>query len=189
MPAFGRSVRSILVEVGSIVLGVLLALGVSEWAQQRDREEQAENALRNVAQELRWNLDLLERLHTNNAATLRLLDEAVEDDDAEGNIVPGLQLRETAYQTLVTTGIANYIGFDRVLSLSETYSMQGVYKHIGRQLAEAAMAMAAHASALGTEVDNQHYQRQFRPYFDMLVAAEELLLGSYRDALQELGSN
>jgi hypothetical protein len=176
------------VEVCSIVLGVLLALAVSEWQEDRDRREQARIALENIEGELQWNLDLLTRVHENNSATLAAIDADDGSSDDNRSIIPALQLRETAYQALLSSGIANHVDYTLLLSLSEAYSTQQVYKQIGQQLAESAMNMAAYASATGATVDNQHFTEQFRGYFDMLVVGETQLLDIYRSTLAGLGS-
>jgi hypothetical protein len=181
-----QSIRTVAVEVFSIVLGVMLALGVSDWQEQRDRQEQAEIALDNIERELRWNLDLLTRVHANNAATIEAMDEEDPNSDEDRNLIPALQLRETAYQTLLSAGIANFVEYELVLSLSEAYSTQGVYKQIGRQLSESAMNMAAYATVAGTTIDNQNFQEQFRAYFEMMVMAETQLLKAYEKTLSDL---
>jgi hypothetical protein len=181
-----QSIRTVAVEVFSIVVGVMLALGVSEWQEQQDRQEQAEIALENIERELRWNLDLLTRVHANNTATIEAMDEEDPESDEERSLIPALQLRETAYQTLLSSGIANFVEYELVLSLSESYSMQGVYKQIGQQLSEAAMNMAAYATVAGTTIDNQNFLEQFRSYFEMMVMAETQLLKIYGKTLSDL---
>ena len=185
----GSTVKKAAVEIFSIVLGVMLALGVSEWQEDRDRQKQAMVALDNIKRELRWNLDLLTQIHENNSATIAAMDvqdEDTGDSDENRTIIPGLQLRETAYQTLLSTGIANYVEYKLILSLSETYSMQSVYKQIGRQLSEAAMSMAAYATVAGTSIDNENFQEQFRVYFDQLLLGETQLLKYYASSIETL---
>jgi hypothetical protein len=183
------TVKKAAVEIFSIVLGVMLALGVSEWQEDRDRQKQAMVAMDNIKRELRWNLDLLTRVHENNSATVAAMDvqdEDTGDSDENSTIIPALQLRETAYQTLLSTGIANYVEYKVILSLSETYSMQSVYKQIGRQLSEAAMNMAAYATVAGTSIDNEKFQEQFRVYFEQLLLGETQLLKYYASSIETL---
>ena len=45
-------IQTIVIEVVSIVLGVLLALGVNEWRAQRSQQRQADAALVNISNEL-----------------------------------------------------------------------------------------------------------------------------------------
>ncbi len=63
---YPRSLKTIMIEVFSIVLGVMLALGVSEWQQEREYAQLTDIALANVARELRSNLEVLSRIHENN---------------------------------------------------------------------------------------------------------------------------
>jgi hypothetical protein len=53
---------------------------------------------------------------------------------------------------------------------------------------EAAMNMAAYASAAGTTVDNRHFQDQFSSFFELLVAVEEQLLHTYDETLALLSA-
>ena len=46
--------------------------------------------------------------------------------------------------------------------------------------------MAAMATVNGVEVDNQHFQRQFAAYFDMMLLMEEMLLERYEITLAAL---
>ena len=71
MARFERgSLKGLALEVGSIVLGVLLALAVSEWAQDREYAEQARTALENLAREVEGNRDIMRKVHENNTATV-----------------------------------------------------------------------------------------------------------------------
>jgi hypothetical protein len=182
------SIKKMAVEVISIVIGVMLALGVSEWQEQRDRQEQAEIAVENIEAELRWNLELLSRVHVNNAATVSAMNASDADAESEDElyITPVLQLRDSAHRTLLSSGIANFVSYETILSLSETYSLQTVYKKLGQQLSEAAMNVAAYATVTGATVDNQDFQDQFGSYLEMLVAAEQQLLEAYEATLAEL---
>jgi len=115
------------------------------------------------------------------------MDEQEEDASIKDrSIIPALQLRETAYQTLLSTSIANYVEYELIFSLSEAYSMQAVYKQIGGQLSEAAMNMAAYATVAGTSIDNEQFQQQFRGYFDILLAGETQLLETYATSIETL---
>jgi hypothetical protein len=181
------SFKSLLIEVFSIVLGVLLALGLSEWSEERQYLEQAEIALDNIASEIRSNRDLLTVIHDNNAVTiLSMSDEQESSASEDRNFIPGLQLDETAWQAFLSTGLSNYASYDEVLVLSQLYSIQNIYKATGRQLVEAAMMTTAYATAQKTEVDNEHFQKQFFPYFEMLSNIEVQLLLAYDEAIEGL---
>jgi deoxyribodipyrimidine photolyase len=179
--------QRLFMEFLSIVLGVLLALALNEWRENRSHQSQANAALFNIKNELQSNLRALTTLHENNVETVKLMSE---DPDAESGeerkFIPGLQLRQTAWETFLSTNISNYVDYKTVLTLSETYSMQSVYKHTGSLLAEAAMNMAAYAAATANEVDDANFQRQFYDYFVMLVQVEDELLKSCQKSIEHL---
>jgi hypothetical protein len=182
-------IQTLLIEVFSIVLGVLLALGMNEWREQRAHQSQVKAALQNISHELRSNLEMLTTIHENNTATVDAIaksGEAEADTADNRTFIPGLQLRKTAWETLQSTGVSNYADYETMLQLSGTYSMQGVYTQTGVLLTEAAMNMTAFAVANGKEVDNEKFSRQFYDYFAMLVRVEEELLKSYRESIGHL---
>ncbi len=190
-----RNLGSLALEVFSIVLGVLLALGVSEWQEEREKSELAETALNNVRLELQANKEIISRVHENNQATIATVLAAAEEEDVEEveeveeearTLIPGVQVRATAWETLLSTGVSNYIEYEMLLALSETYSMQSVYRQTGMKLVDASMTMAALATINQTEIDNRSMQEQFMNYFNMLLLMEETLLGSYDNSLEQL---
>ena len=96
-------IQTLLIEVFSIVLGVLLALALNEWREQHSHQSQADSALQNISNELRANLELLTLLHENNTATIAAMSEEQDvEPEKDRNFIPGLQLRETAWETLST---------------------------------------------------------------------------------------
>ena len=64
------SAPALALEVFSIVLGVLLALGFSEWADERQNQTLANSALLNIRREVVSNLDTLKIIHENNVQTI-----------------------------------------------------------------------------------------------------------------------
>lgn len=167
-------------EVFSIVLGVLLALAVSEWAEDRENRRLADAALVNIANEVDANFETLTLIHDNNTATLHILSTQPDGGESDSrSIIPGIQLRDTAWQAFLATGLSAHVDYDDMLRLSATYSMQDVYRRTGMQLAESGMNAAAFAAALGKEIDNALLQGQFVGYFELLVQIETQLLNQY----------
>ena len=80
-----KPLKSLLLEVASIVLGVLLALAVNEWQQDREKAELAHTALTNIASELAANAAILESIHDNNVSTIDAVNAAAgsEEDPAD----------------------------------------------------------------------------------------------------------
>lgn len=190
-PRAGRdwSAKGLIIEVLSIVLGVLLALGLSEWSEERQHQAQADVALANIILELESNQALLLIIHDNNAATIAAMKEASPDAEQNQNFIPGLQLQETAWDAFLSTGLSNYANYDDVLVLSQLYSIQDIYKQSGLQLVEASMQVSAFAVVQEKEIDDDQFQKQFLVYFEMLTAIEAQLLVSYDDVIAELSSD
>ena len=182
--------QNLFIEVVSIILGVTLALAVNEWRENRSHQEQARSALINIREEISANLKIMEYLHINNTATLNYMrQDQAADSLGEQKFIPGLQIRETAWQTMLNTGISAHIPYETMLMLSETYASQEVYKKTATLLTEAAINMAAYAAAQGLEPDNKHFQEQFIDYFDMMVQLENILIESYQKNLDQLKIN
>ncbi len=95
-----KSIRTLLVEVFSIVIGALLALAVDQWNEQRNNRRNADEALINIKKELGTNINLLELIHKNNTTVYQNLVAEKSSDTDNGGIVPGLQLQDTARRTL-----------------------------------------------------------------------------------------
>ena len=185
-----QTAKALVVEVISIVIGVLLALALSEWSEERDHQTQAKIALENIATEIRSNHKLLTAIHDNNLATLQVMHDDPESGEGDDRTyIPGLQLRKTAWDALLSTGLSNYISYDKVLMLSEMYAIQDVYKQTGTQLVEATMTISAYATVLEKDVDNGQFLKQFGTFFEMLSGIEEQLLLVYDNALTGIESD
>jgi hypothetical protein len=181
------STKALAIEIFSIIVGVLLALGLSEWNDERNHKAQAQIALKNVLIEVRSNQELLNVIHENNVITIEIItDEQVAESNKNRNFIPGLQLRETAWETFLTTGMSNYVSYDTILMLSKLYSIQRIYKQTGMQLFESTMNVSAYATALGTEIDNIHYAKQFVGHFKLASTIETELLSAYEKTAEQL---
>ena len=181
------SAPALVLEVFSIVLGVMLALGLSEWADERQNQTFANSALLNIYREVDSNLKTLKIIHENNVQTIDAIGlQPTSDADESRSIIPGLQLQETAWEALIATGLSGHVDYDTMLTLSQLYSIQRVYKQTGMQLSESAMSAAAYATAIGTSVDDRHFQQQFIGYFRLLTQIEEQLLNIYGNVLDTL---
>ena len=180
------SAPALVLEVFSIVIGVLLALGLSEWADDRQNKALANSALLNIYGEIGSNLETLKIIHENNVLTVDAIGlEPTPESDGSRSFIPGLQLQETAWEGLLATGLSGHVDFDTLLSLSQLYSIQRVYKQTGMLLSESAMSATAYAAAIGTKLDDRHFQEQFIGYFQLLTQIEEQLLDTYQVALKK----
>ena len=183
----GISIRKLLIEVISIVIGVLLALGVDQWNENRNHIRDAKEALINIKNELGTNYELLEYLHKNNFAVYNDTSSANSAAAENGGFIPGLQLQDTAWDTFLNTGIANYVEYDLLYAISQVYSIQDIYKSFGMQLIEADMSINVLSAALGQADGAANSAEALRPRFGFLLLIEEQLLESYSNQIEKMG--
>jgi hypothetical protein len=179
-----RTIGRIALEVFSIVLGVLLALAVSEWQEQRQNEARAATALENVRAELQSNLDLLEIIYPNNSRVVEAISSGENANSEDEMVVPGVQLRSSAWQTLATTGLSNHIDYDLLVGLSQLYAMIDVYRQTAYSLISSNMNMSATATALGSSIDNDLFSKNFLGYFQMLTQIEAALINEHQKSIE-----
>lgn len=181
-----RTLKQMAVEVFSIVLGVLLALAVSEWQESRNNREKAAVALANIRAELQNNLDLLEIIHPGNAEVVESISSEQSENPEDAKVIPGVQMRSSAWQTLATTGLSNFVEYDLLIKLSQLYAMIDVYKNTAYGFINASMSLAATATALDRPVDNDRYSENFLVYFQMIVQVEDALITAHEDAINAI---
>lgn len=125
------------IEVFSIVLGVLLALGVNEWRESRAEDELADRALAQIRSEAERNDRVVEDRYPYHAAALDSLQSYVVDLD------PGLGVEDvsrarlgfprggqfaplfsSAYEAARSSGALAHVDFETLSLLSSIYEMQ-----------------------------------------------------------------
>lgn len=125
------------VEVFSIVLGVLLALGVNEWREARAEDELAERALAQIRGEVERNDRVVEERHPYHAAALDSLRSYAADLDPQlgvddvhrarlgfprgGQFAP---LFSSAYEAARSSGALAHVDYETLSLLSSIYEMQ-----------------------------------------------------------------
>jgi hypothetical protein len=184
-----RTLGQIALEVFSIVLGVLLALGVSEWQEKRNNTERAGVAVANVRAELESNLKLLEIIHPNNALVAERIASGEGDSEDESTFIPGVQIRSSAWQALGSTGLGNFVDYEILIELSQLYSIIDVYRTTSYSFISSNMNMAATATALDTTVDSERFSQNFLTYFQMMVQIEEVLIDAHKSAISKIGES
>ena len=185
-----RSLSRAGLEILSIVIGVLAALAVSEWQENRNNRERTRLALLNVQTELETNLEILEIVHRNNEAIVDQLTENAGEPEQDSQFLPGLQISESAWQTLGSTGLTGYVDFDLIIVLSETYALVDVYKRSGYSLVDANLSVLATATATGKSIEeideSDLFARNFASHFNLMVDVESALIAAHRKALAAL---
>jgi ABC-type proline/glycine betaine transport system permease subunit len=184
--ARSKNLGQIALEVFSIVLAVLLALAVSEWQEDRNNVERANIAITNVRAELQSNLEVLQIISPINTRVVEAIAAEKIDEMEDASVIPGVQMRTSAWQTLGSTGSSNYIDYDLLIVLSKLYSLLEVYMQVAYSFINSNMDMAATATAMGTSVDNDLFSVNFLTYFQMLVQIETALIEAHQEAIESI---
>ena len=186
-----RSVFRAGLEIISIVLAVLLALAVSEWQENRNKLERTEAALRQVQTELSQNLELLEFVHDRNVALIELLSQESTTVDQEAQFTPALQIADSAWKALGSTGLSGFVDFDLMVTLSQTYALIDIYRRSGYSLLDANLWVMATATATERDMkkidDSNLFALNFISQFQLIVDIESALIDAHRKALAEPG--
>ena len=174
-------------EVFSIVLGVLLALAVSEWQEDKYDQERTAAALLSVRAELEGNLQVLEIVHNNNVDLVELVENNTREPTKDDQFLPALQISDSAWTTLNATGLANFVDLELMATLSETYSLMEVYRRAGYSLVDANMMVLATATAGGQDIadidDTNLFALNFLSFFKLIVDVESALIDAHKSAL------
>jgi hypothetical protein len=186
-----RSMARAGLEVFSIVVGVLAALAVSEWQDNRQSTQRKDAALRNVHSELATNLKILEIVHGNNVALIKQITDDAAMIGQDSQFLPALQISDSAWQTLNTTGLTGFVDLDLMVTLSQTYSLIEIYRRSGYSLVDANMWVLATATATERDMkridDTNLFARNFISQFQLIVNVESALIDAHRSALIAVG--
>jgi hypothetical protein len=185
--ALRRRVPELLLEAAMIFFAVMLALAAEEWRENRDRLELADRALRSVAEELRSNLEELERTGERNAGRLEAAGTVLAELEAgqdQGNADIGLEvslLSTAAWQSAQMSQAVQYLDFDIMRTLSEVYEIQDLYDRVQTGAVDNMTEMMRTA-----EEDPVAAVRQGVISLSVLQELQGSLLEVYRNTLDEL---
>jgi len=186
-----QMIRPALTEILSIVIGVLLALAVNEWNENRVQTEKADEAIRNIIHEIDSNIKLMVIVNKNNKTIIELLNnESVAPTKEKNNqqFLPGLQIQDTAWKTLQSTGVSQHIKYSKLYMLSNVYSLQEIYKKLGYNLIQ---NVASHRILLSVKekgVSNSIDSKVFLTDMELIESVESALLNNYKKTLEQLKS-
>ena len=142
-------VGPIIIEVFSVVLAVLFALGVNEWRTNLANQELAFNALAYILIEIESNKQEVEESVREHQSVRAQLEEALELEN-EGTPTPvrfGYShsvLGNTAWQSTLATQAVRFLDFETVKELSELYELQLVYADHGKSVFSEMGSVAYH---------------------------------------------
>ena len=181
-------IRRILVESALIVFSILLALGVNSWADARKENQLTARVLRSVRDEISANRARVQEwepyhrtmeLATHRADSLRVVHSYAQFKSAapEWSGFKNPELDGTAWQTAVSLGVINNMGFDTVRVLSSLYTMQAKYdQYWGGTIQSFDFADATMSNTV----------RRMWVYFATIRTNEDSLVNRYAEALRLL---
>jgi len=182
------SLQLFLIELFSVILGVILALMLNQWSANKSIDKKVNIALSNVANELQANSKLLEIVHKQNALVFQDSTGSA-NNDSNNTFTPAVQLQETAWNTFLSTGLSTNIDYGLLLLLSQAYSIQDVYKSFGNKVVESYLNITALSILLGDEDSEAEIDDQIKDNLEMVYNAEGPLLELYSEALDKLKTN
>ncbi len=182
---FIPSLRLFLIELFSVVLGVLLALMLNQWSENRSIDKKVNLALTNIANEMQANSKILDLVHKQNSLLFQNSTET-DNSDSSNTFTPAMQLQDTAWNTFLSTGLSTNVEYELLLLLSQAYSIQDVYKSFGNKVVESYLNITALAILLGDKSNETAIDDQIKENLEMVYNAEEPLLEFYSEALNKL---
>lgn len=185
-------VWTVLLNSSAMVISILLALGVDQWAENEDKKELAQKSLASFALEIEQNRARLEDLSPFHRGIrdvlLKLEEEGEVRTMAQLRDVVGFEplrppfLTDVAWETAVATGSLTYMDFDIVSALSLTYTLQH------RFLDDVRMTLPNMVRAeTVSESDVRDLVRFLAFYLTDVIEGEENLRAVYRQALDLIG--
>lgn len=180
--------KSIIVEISSIVAGVLIALAVNEWNENRVKQARVNEALENIALEMDRNLQLLSFINQKNIEVIKGFEQedSAEQQGESNQYIPGLQIQSTAWDTTINTGVSEFIDYKTLYMISEVYSLQEIYKSLAYQFVQT--VMNAKITGVKRELDQQKVSDKelYGDNISMLTYNEQAILSAYKETLSAL---
>jgi len=175
----------VLFESALIVLSILVALGLDEWRENREDEENVQLALSNFASELLQNQARVEDAAPFNQGLRNVLRNRYQTGDIGSvdefvNMVESyvpVVLQSAAWETALATGSLAKMDYYLVSALSLTYSLQNRYQLTSRS----GMAELTSPQNLSEEKLNLALYNSIR-YLDNITSMEEELGVIYNEA-------
>ena len=135
-----RRIESIF-QLSLVVLGALLAMGFSQWKEQRNDRNRMQTALASIRSELQSNRDEVLRAQRYHASLADRFDRLQQqgatqpgwEDFPQGLLSPA-RVVSTAWHSSLTTGAAAQLPYSQLLALSNVYETQGSYARLSDAL-------------------------------------------------------
>ncbi len=177
----------LLLELTLIVVGALLALGFTEWQEDRERERLARDLMVNIQAELVTNMETLTSLLPYHQAMYARMGELLVQldqtdtwtfppDDYRG--VEAAKLLSSAQDAAIVAQVFPTFGADTIQSLSQVGALISEYRRN-----QSTFGLATLQTDFG---DGERYLRLLQFWFDDLVRSESELLEAIEQALENI---
>jgi hypothetical protein len=141
-------------------------------------------ALNNIANEIQSNTKILDIVHRQNSIIFEDSTQ-VSDNDTSNTFTPAVQLQDTAWKTFLSAGLSTNVDYELLLLLSQTYSIQDIYKSFGYKVVESYLNITALTVLLGDDDKEDDIDDQIVENLQMVYNAEEPLLELYAEVLNK----
>ena len=135
------SLNTLLVEVLSIIIAVILGFVVNEWRENMNNKVKAQAALSKIAIEIEQNKKQLTEKQEYYRQMVNVLDSlnSAKEKNIEGKIssLPNWKgfnpplLSSSSFKTASTLGVFSYIDFDTADQIAKVYLLQDVLQQLG----------------------------------------------------------
>ncbi|MDF2179802.1 hypothetical protein P2G88_16240 [Aliiglaciecola sp. CAU 1673] len=181
---FKLDAKVLLTEIITIVIGILLALAANEWNNQRIADNKADMTLHMVTEEVGSNFAVLQRIHAQNQQVLDSI--ANSDSEETTQFLPGIQIRDTAWQTLLSSGIAENVEIGLLQALHDHYAVLNMYKQLSYQTLNTILSTQALVMGMTKNVEQAKSNDIFEDNIKLLVMVESALLTNTQSTLDSL---
>ncbi|MCW8810489.1 MAG: hypothetical protein OQJ93_06450 [Ignavibacteriaceae bacterium] len=180
---------NILVEIFSVVLAVLLALGMNEWRTNKNNEDLSLAAFDKIVKEVKSNKNKLDTLLVNHKEILVEIDSVISKLTRKSNEISFGQIvfeapSATAWEAAKLTTAVNYMEYDRVEKITSVYSTQKVYNDVSDRVFQELVFFVPDKDR--EKMKNQFYKQKV--YLYNLISIEEQLIDEYVKFLDDVKS-
>ena len=172
----------ILIEAGSVVIALLLALAINAWNQDRELRERADTARAGILAELRTNRDDLDAARPKLREIVDSLRDKLAKDAPEPHEVTVLlgvtQLSSAAWRAALATDAMRTVDFAWISEVARVYEVQDEYLRLQQNALDQISSIPADPALGGKSV-----AASLMPRFNVLVQIADGLSRNYGEIL------
>jgi len=176
----------LLLEAGSVVLAVLLALGVDEWRENRARRALAGRVQESIVREIRANSERLARVRKSNASRIENINaqiKALEGKTPVSELIVYIdlaQLSGAAWQAAQSTEALQLLTFTWLVDVASTYEAQRLVADTQRDV----VSRIGNVAPANTQAQRLTEMRHVASRMSVLMMLSQQLADAYDEALK-----